>query len=177
VRTDANSPARRFISLGPNKRCSPKNVCQPCAGPAAGRRAGPKGIKPVLVPKFHPDADGNPATQKQPARRQLCEHKLLACTEPTAVMEYDGATGWMSGRGKTAHWRRMFTMMNNATPWCRHPRDWRRLKVHISTRFYYAKTASKARRTGSGSSSNMPTCAVLARRLEVRHLCRPRHRL
>ena len=73
---------------------------------------GVKGISLFIVPKFIPDAQGNPGTAN--AQRVVSlEHKLGLHGSPTAVMSYEGATGWMvgaAGGGMAA----MFTMMNNA---------------------------------------------------------------
>ncbi|WP_370159423.1 acyl-CoA dehydrogenase [Limimaricola soesokkakensis] len=73
---------------------------------------GTKGISLFLVPKFIPDADGRPG-EANSLRVVSLEHKLGIHGSPTAVMEYDGATGWLVGEahgGMAA----MFTMMNTA---------------------------------------------------------------
>jgi len=73
---------------------------------------GTRGISLFLVPKFLPDAAGNPG-QRNALQVVRLEHKLGLHGSPTAVMQYDGATGWMVGapnKGMAA----MFTMMNNA---------------------------------------------------------------
>jgi len=73
---------------------------------------GTRGISLFLVPKFIPDAAGNPG-QRNTLQVVSLEHKLGLHGSPTAVMQYDGATGWMVGapnKGMAA----MFTMMNNA---------------------------------------------------------------
>ncbi len=73
---------------------------------------GVRGISLFLAPKFLPDADGAPGVANR-LRPISLEHKLGLHGSPTAVMEYDGATGWLIGepnRGLAA----MFTMMNNA---------------------------------------------------------------
>ncbi|MCZ4262503.1 acyl-CoA dehydrogenase [Limimaricola sp. G21655-S1] len=73
---------------------------------------GTKGISLFLVPKFLPDADGRPG-EANSLRVVSLEHKLGIHGSPTAVMEYDGATGWLVGEahgGMAA----MFTMMNTA---------------------------------------------------------------
>jgi alkylation response protein AidB-like acyl-CoA dehydrogenase len=67
--------------------------------------AGVKGISLFLVPKFLPD--GTPNSLSVGA----LEHKMGIHAQPTCVMNYDGATGWLVGvpnRGLNA----MFTMMN-----------------------------------------------------------------
>jgi len=73
---------------------------------------GTRGISLLLVPKFLPDAAGNPG-QRNALQVVRLEHKLGLHGSPTAVMQYEGATGWMVGapnKGMAA----MFTMMNNA---------------------------------------------------------------
>ena len=73
---------------------------------------GTRGISLFLVPKFLPDAVGNPG-QRNALQVVSLEHKLGLHGSPTAVMQYSGATGWMVGaphKGMAA----MFTMMNNA---------------------------------------------------------------
>jgi alkylation response protein AidB-like acyl-CoA dehydrogenase len=73
---------------------------------------GSAGISLFLVPKFLPDAAGNPGAPNRLSVVSL-EHKLGLHASPTCVMQYDGATGWLVGeanRGLAA----MFTMMNNA---------------------------------------------------------------
>ncbi|HUD28927.1 MAG TPA: acyl-CoA dehydrogenase [Novosphingobium sp.] len=72
--------------------------------------AGVKGISLFLVPKFIPDADGN-LGQRNAMSVGALEHKMGIHAQPTCVMNYDGATGWLvgeAGRGLNA----MFTMMN-----------------------------------------------------------------
>ncbi|MFP5441436.1 MAG: acyl-CoA dehydrogenase C-terminal domain-containing protein [Gammaproteobacteria bacterium] len=74
--------------------------------------AGPKGISLFLVPKFLPDADGNPG-RRNPAVVQSVEEKMGLKASPTCVLNFDGATGWLVGKphnGLAA----MFTMMNAA---------------------------------------------------------------
>ncbi len=73
---------------------------------------GTKGISLFMVPKFIPDAEGNPGARNS-LRVVSLEHKLGLHGSPTAVMEYDNATGWLVGpeHGGMAA---MFTMMNNA---------------------------------------------------------------
>jgi hypothetical protein len=73
---------------------------------------GTAGISLFLVPKFLPDAAGNPGARNSLQVVSL-EHKLGIHGSPTCVMQFDGATGWLVGaphKGMAA----MFTMMNNA---------------------------------------------------------------
>ncbi|PTW50071.1 acyl-CoA dehydrogenase [Rhodovulum kholense] len=74
--------------------------------------AGTRGISLFLVPRNLPDAEGRPGVANRVKVVSL-EHKLGLHGSPTAVMDFDGATGWMVGepnKGMAA----MFTMMNNA---------------------------------------------------------------
>ncbi|HEX7873011.1 MAG TPA: acyl-CoA dehydrogenase C-terminal domain-containing protein [Sphingobium sp.] len=67
--------------------------------------AGVKGISLFLVPKHLPDGSANTLSVGS------LEHKMGIHAQPTCVMNYDGATGWIvgePGRGLNA----MFTMMN-----------------------------------------------------------------
>jgi alkylation response protein AidB-like acyl-CoA dehydrogenase len=99
-----------FISWGDHDVAD--NVCHlvlarlPDAGP------GTKGISLFLVPKLLPDGDGRPGVANA-VRAISLEHKMGLHGSPTAVMEYEGAVGWLVGaphQGLAA----MFTMMNNA---------------------------------------------------------------
>jgi alkylation response protein AidB-like acyl-CoA dehydrogenase len=88
------------------------NVCHLVLARLPDAPPGTRGISLFIVPKFLPDADGNPGRQNALKVVSL-EHKLGLHGSPTAVMQYDGATGWMVGapnKGMAA----MFTMMNNA---------------------------------------------------------------
>ncbi len=99
-----------FISWGDNDFAG--NVCHlvlarlPDAGP------GTRGISLFLVPKYLPDASGEPGVANSLKVVSL-EHKLGLHGSPTAVMEFDGATGWLVGE-ENAGMKAMFTMMNNA---------------------------------------------------------------
>lgn len=99
-----------FISWGDNDFC--ENVCHLVLARLPGAEPGTRGISLFLVPKFIPDAQGNPGRANSVKVVSL-EHKMGLHGSPTCVMEYDGATGWLIGeehRGMAA----MFTMMNNA---------------------------------------------------------------
>ncbi|ROO24695.1 acyl-CoA dehydrogenase [Salinisphaera orenii MK-B5] len=78
--------------------------------------AGVKGISLFLVPKYIPDADGNPG-ERNDMRCASVEHKLGIHACPTCTMTYGedgrGALGWLVGEANRglAH---MFTMMNAA---------------------------------------------------------------
>ncbi|MBY8976317.1 acyl-CoA dehydrogenase [Rhodobacteraceae bacterium NNCM2] len=99
-----------YISWGDHDVAS--NICHLVLARLPDGVPGTKGISLFLVPKFLPDADGEPGVANS-LRPISLEHKLGLHGSPTAVMEYDGATGWMVGpeHGGMAA---MFTMMNNA---------------------------------------------------------------
>ena len=99
-----------YISWGDNDFS--ENVCHLVLARLPDAPAGTKGISLFLVPKFIPDAEGNPGVANTLNVVSL-EHKLGLHGSPTAVMQYDGATGWMIGE-KNAGLAAMFTMMNNA---------------------------------------------------------------
>jgi acyl-CoA dehydrogenase len=106
----AISGQKIFISWGDNDFTS--NVCHLVLARLPDAAPGTKGISLFMVPKFIPDADGNPGVRNSLSVVSL-EHKMGLHGSPTAVMQYDGATGWIvgePGKGMAA----MFTMMNNA---------------------------------------------------------------
>lgn len=73
---------------------------------------GAKGISLFVVPKYLPDADGNPG-ERNAITTVSVEHKLGIHGSPTCVLEYEGATGFLVGElhGGLAG---MFVMMNSA---------------------------------------------------------------
>ncbi|GGL53947.1 acyl-CoA dehydrogenase [Wenxinia marina] len=88
------------------------NVCHLVLARLPDAVPGTKGISLFMVPKFLPEADGSPGARNA-LRVVSLEHKLGLHGSPTAVMSYEGATGWLVGEpngGMAA----MFTMMNNA---------------------------------------------------------------
>ena len=73
--------------------------------------AGVKGISLFLVPKFLPDADGNPGTRNGVHCLSI-EHKMGIHGASTCVMSFEDATGWLVGaahRGLST----LFSMMNH----------------------------------------------------------------
>ncbi len=103
--THAITGQKIFISWGDNDFT--ENVCHLVLARLPGAPAGSKGISLFLVPKILPDGAANALEVVS------LEHKLGLHGSPTAVMGFNGATGWMIGeenRGLNA----MFTMMNNA---------------------------------------------------------------
>ena len=99
-----------FISWGDNDFT--ENVCHLVLARLPDGVSGTKGISLFLVPKYIPDADGNPGVANNLNVVSL-EHKLGLHGSPTAVMQFDGATGWLIGEPHDGM-RAMFTMMNNA---------------------------------------------------------------
>lgn len=76
---------------------------------------GSRGISLFLVPKFIPDADGQPG-ERNDVRCVAIEHKLGIHASPTCTMQFeDGGRciGWLVGAPNTGL-EAMFTMMNHA---------------------------------------------------------------
>lgn len=89
-----------------------RNICHLVLARLPDAPKGSGGISLFLVPKFLPDAAGQPGKRNSLSVVSL-EHKLGLHGSPTCVMQYDAAQGWLVGepnRGLAA----MFTMMNNA---------------------------------------------------------------
>ncbi|WP_298974003.1 acyl-CoA dehydrogenase [uncultured Roseobacter sp.] len=89
-----------------------ENVCHLVLARIPGAPAGTKGISLFLVPKFIPNADGTLGARNGVNVVSL-EHKLGLHGSPTAVMQFDAATGWLVG-SEEGGMAAMFTMMNNA---------------------------------------------------------------
>ncbi len=108
--TYAVSGQKIFITWGDSDLV--ENVCHLVLARLPDAPPGTKGISLFLVPKYVPNEDGTPGVANT-LRVVSLEHKLGIHGSPTAVMEYDGATGWLVGEendGMAA----MFTMMNMA---------------------------------------------------------------
>ncbi len=108
---------------------------------------GTKGISLFVVPKFLPDANGNPG-QRNGISCGAIEHKMGIHGNATCQMNLDGATGWLIGepnRGLNA----MFVMMNAA-----------RLGVGMQslglTEVAYQNAIAYARERGQGRSLTGP---------------------
>ena len=89
-----------------------ENTCHLVLARLPDGAAGTKGISLFMVPRLIPDADGNLGVANSLKVVSL-EHKMGLHGSPTAVMEYDGAIGWLVGQ-EHAGMKTMFTMMNNA---------------------------------------------------------------
>ncbi len=99
-----------FITWGDNDFS--ENICHLVLARLPDAAPGTRGISLFMVPKYLPESDGRPGVANS-LRVVSLEHKLGMHGSPTAVMEYDRATGWLVGephKGMAA----MFTMMNNA---------------------------------------------------------------
>ena len=99
-----------FISAGEHDLAD--NIIHLVLARIEGAPAGVKGISLFLVPKFLPDAEGRPGERNAVVCGSI-EHKMGIHGNATAVLNYDGAKGWLVGeehRGLPA----MFVMMNGA---------------------------------------------------------------
>ena len=77
-----------------------------------GAPEGVRGISLFIVPKFVPDADGEPGERNQLVCAGI-EDKMGIHGNATCVMAYDEATGWLVGEANQGL-RVMFVMMNEA---------------------------------------------------------------
>ena len=99
-----------YISWGDNDFS--ENVCHLVLARLPDGVPGTKGISLFLVPKRMPDENGDAGIANSLKVVSL-EHKMGLHGSPTAVMQYDEATGWLVGDPHDGM-RAMFTMMNNA---------------------------------------------------------------
>ena len=99
-----------FISWGDSDMT--KNVCHLVLARLPDGAPGTKGISLFMVPKYIPDANGNPGVANSLKVVSL-EHKMGLHGSPTCVMSFEGAKGWMVD-GPNKGMAAMFTMMNNA---------------------------------------------------------------
>ncbi|MDO6484703.1 acyl-CoA dehydrogenase [Shimia thalassica] len=99
-----------YISWGDNDFTG--NVCHLVLARLPDGVPGTKGISLFIVPKFIPDENSEPGVANTLKVVSL-EEKLGLHGSPTAVMQFDGATGWLVGEAHDGM-RAMFTMMNNA---------------------------------------------------------------
>lgn len=108
--TYAISGQKIYISWGDNDFA--ENVCHLVLARLPDAPPGTRGISLFIVPKYLPKADGSPGEVNSLKVISL-EHKLGLHGSPTAVMDYEGATGWIVGP-ENGGMAAMFTMMNNA---------------------------------------------------------------
>ncbi|MDM4769469.1 acyl-CoA dehydrogenase C-terminal domain-containing protein [Solimonas sp. SE-A11] len=99
-----------FISAGEHDMS--KNIIHLVLARLPDAPPGTKGISLFIVPKFIPDADGNPG-KRNDFKCGSIEHKMGIHGNATCVMNFDGALGTLVGepnKGLNA----MFVMMNSA---------------------------------------------------------------
>ena len=106
----AISGQKIFISWGDHDLA--ENICHLVLARLPDAAPGTRGISLFIVPKFIPDANGNPGLANS-LRTVSLEHKLGLHGSPTAVMAFERATGWLVGEAHGGI-AAMFTMMNNA---------------------------------------------------------------
>jgi alkylation response protein AidB-like acyl-CoA dehydrogenase len=99
-----------FISAGEHPMS--ENIIHLVLARIEGAPEGVKGISLFIVPKFIPDADGNPGARNGVVCGSI-EHKMGIHGNSTCVMNYDDATGWLVGQ-ENAGLKAMFVMMNEA---------------------------------------------------------------
>ncbi|NIP16412.1 MAG: acyl-CoA dehydrogenase [Pseudomonadales bacterium] len=102
------SGTKIFITSGEHDLS--ENIVHLVLAKVPGAPAGSRGISLFIVPKFLPDADGEPGERNALASGSI-EHKMGIRGSATSVMNFDGATGFLIGeenQGLAA----MFTMMN-----------------------------------------------------------------
>ena len=99
-----------WISAGEHDFTS--NICHLVLARIEGAPAGVKGISLFLVPKFLPDADGNPGERNSLQCAGL-EHKMGIHGNSTCVMVYEDAKGFLLGQANEGL-KIMFYMMNSA---------------------------------------------------------------
>ncbi len=104
------SGSKIFISAGEHDMAA--NILHLVLARLPGAPVGTKGISLFLVPKFLPDAEGNPGTRNAITCGAI-EEKMGIHGNSTCQMNLDEATGWIIGqpnKGLNA----MFVMMNAA---------------------------------------------------------------
>ncbi|WP_380054868.1 acyl-CoA dehydrogenase [Falsihalocynthiibacter sp. SS001] len=99
-----------FISWGDNDFT--ENVCHLVLARLPDAAPGTRGISLFMVPKLIPDENGKPGVANTLKVVSL-EHKTGLHGSPTAMMDFDGAKGWIVG-AENGGMKAMFTMMNNA---------------------------------------------------------------
>ena len=99
-----------FISAGEHDMS--KNIIHLVLARLPDAPAGTKGISLFIVPKFIPDADGNPG-QRNDFKCGSIEHKMGIHGNATCVMNFDGALGTLVGEANKGL-NAMFVMMNSA---------------------------------------------------------------
>jgi alkylation response protein AidB-like acyl-CoA dehydrogenase len=99
-----------FISAGEHDMA--ENIIHLVLAKIPGGPDGIKGVSLFIVPKFMVKADGALGDRNSLSCGAI-EHKMGIHGNPTCVMNYDGATGFLLGKAHKGM-RAMFTMMNEA---------------------------------------------------------------
>jgi alkylation response protein AidB-like acyl-CoA dehydrogenase len=99
-----------FISSGEHDMA--ENIIHLVLAKIPGGPDGIKGVSLFIVPKFMVKSDGKLGERNHLSCGAL-EHKMGIHGNPTCVMNYDGATGFLLGEAHKGM-RAMFTMMNEA---------------------------------------------------------------
>jgi len=99
-----------WISAGEHEMSG--NIVHLVLARVEGAPQGVKGISLFVVPKYIPDADGNPG-ERNALKCGGLEEKMGIHGNATCVMNYDEATGWLVGE-ENKGLKIMFVMMNEA---------------------------------------------------------------
>lgn len=99
-----------FISAGDHDMA--ENIIHLVLAKIAGAPEGIRGVSLFIVPKFMVNDDGSLGKRNNLSVGKL-EEKMGIHANPTCVMNYDGATGFLVGQEHKGM-RAMFTMMNEA---------------------------------------------------------------
>jgi len=105
--------AKRFISSGDHDLTD--NIIHPVLARIKGAPPGIKGISLFIVPKYRPDADGNPGEFNDVVTAGI-EHKLGLKGNATATLNFgenDGCHGWLLGE-ENRGLSHMFVLVNSA---------------------------------------------------------------
>ena len=108
--TYAVSGTKIFITFGEHGLS--ENIVHLVLARTPGAPAGPKGLSLFVVPKFLPDAHGEPG-ERNGVTCVGIEHKLGVRASPTAVLEFEEATGFLIGE-ENRGLEYMFVMMSAA---------------------------------------------------------------
>ncbi|MDC0656900.1 acyl-CoA dehydrogenase [Leisingera sp. SS27] len=108
--TYAVSGTKIFITYGEHGLT--ENIIHLVLARTPSAPAGPKGLSLFIVPKFLVEEDGSLGRRNAVTCVSL-EHKLGVRASPTAVLEYDGATGFLVGE-ENRGLENMFVMMRAA---------------------------------------------------------------
>ena len=106
----AVSGTKIFISAGEHDMAD--NIVHLVLARLPDAPEGTKGISLFVVPKFVPDADGNPG-ERNGVKCGSLEHKMGIHGNATAVLNFDAARGWLVGEPNKGL-KAMFVMMNGA---------------------------------------------------------------